>query len=133
MVYRPMASLSLELAGEVQGMMSSYSRITCSTITLTTLSQTAVIFGARPTSQLQLASLGSIRKGVGAPTFRQSPAAAVLLLILSWITDFISAAVARFLASTSAPVLLAGGRSLVVIVWRYFFHRCSFLRAKVPV
>src|SRR5437763_2614555 len=68
--------------GEVQSTISSYSRITCSTIALMTFSHTDVIFGAKPTSQLQLASLGSIRNGVGARTPLQSPFAALLSRIL---------------------------------------------------
>jgi len=68
--------------GEVQGTISRYSRITCSTIALMTFSQTNVIFGANPTSQLQLPPFGSIRNGVGALTFLQTPVAALLSRIL---------------------------------------------------
>ena len=68
--------------GEVQRTISSYSHITCSTIALIIFSQTDVIFGAKPTSQLQIPPFGSIRNGVGALTFLQAPFAALLSRIL---------------------------------------------------
>jgi len=65
--------------GEVQRTISSYSHITCSTIALIIFSQTDVIFGAKPTSQLQIPPFGSIRNGVGARTPLQSPPLARIL------------------------------------------------------